>query len=65
MIEYVPIPAKAFLARYSYLQARRAALLAEVTYIMERATDISAKLRPVVAASGASDKLGEIVEQMR
>lgn len=61
MIEYAPNPAKAFLARYRYLLTRRAALLDEVTSIMERATDISAKLRPVVAASGASDKLGEIV----
>ena len=61
MINYAPNPAKAFLARYRFLVARRAALLDEVASIMERATDTSAKLRPIVAAAGASDKLGEIV----
>lgn len=61
MLSVTPNPAKAFLSRYRYLESRRAALLDEVTDIMARATDTAAKLRPVVAASGASDKLGEIV----
>ena len=57
-------PAKAFLRQYRGLRLYADSLSEQLTGCRERATDISAKLRPVaVMGSGPSDVIGEAAAQ--